>query len=274
VSTSLFHGQRLGREHLRAIGAAQFTVVQLAATRSHFDYHHESATADLQQWLAEAGLTLASVHAPVSERFSANRYEEPLWLASADAGVRAQALDETTRALHIARRLPFQTLVVHIGSPRQADPAARSSRDGARRSLEALHQAAAPLGVRLAVEVQQNDLSEPGALVHFLTDVLDIAEVGICLDVGHAHIAGDVIDAIETVSEHLAAVELHDNRRRGDDHLVPFEGTIDWPGAITTLQKVGYDAPFVFELAGRGDPAGALTRARQARRQIERLLAD
>jgi sugar phosphate isomerase/epimerase len=224
--------------------------------------------------MAEAGLILASVHAPISERFTANRHEHPLWLASADADLRTRALDETLRALHIARRIPFQTLVVHIGSPRQAEEAGRSSRDGARRSLEALRQAAEPLGVRVAVEIQQNDLSEPGSLVHFLEEVLDAADVGICFDCGHAHITGDVIDAIEVVSEHLATVELHDNRGRGDDHLVPFEGTIDWPGAMTTLQKVGYDGPLLFELNGRGNTADILRRARQARQQIERLLAD
>jgi sugar phosphate isomerase/epimerase len=177
------------------------------------------------------------------------------------------------RALHIARRIPYQTLVVHIGAPRTADAAARSSRDGARRSVEALHQAAQPLGVRVAIEVQQNDLSDAETLVHFVGDVLDAADVGICLDLGHAHMAGDVLDTIEVVAEHLALAELHDNRRRGDDHLVPFEGTIDWPSAMTTLQKVGYDGTLLFELNSHGDTADTLRRARNARQQIERLLA-
>ena len=52
---------------------------------------------------------------------------------------------------------------------------------------------------------------------------------------------GDLVDAIETVSEHLITTHVHDNRGRTDDHLVPFEGTIDWPAALTAVQKVGYD---------------------------------
>ena len=33
-----------------------------------------------------------------------------------------------------------------------------------------------------------NELSRAGSLVHFVEQVLDTADVGICLDVGHAHI--------------------------------------------------------------------------------------
>ena len=42
---------------------------------------------------------------------------------------------------------------------------------------------------------------------------------------------GDVIDAIETLSGLLVATHVHDNHGRRDEHLAPFEGTIDWPGA-------------------------------------------
>ena len=63
---------------------------------------------------------------------------------------------------------------------------------------------------------------------------------------------GDVVDAIETVSEHLIATHVHDNRGRTDDHLVPFDGTIDWPAALTAVQKVGYDGPLMLEIAAHG----------------------
>ncbi len=276
ISTHLFHGQRLGRDHLREIAAARFTAIELVATRTHLDYHSDAVVADLQQWLAESALTLARVHAPVSERYSAGRHVAPLTLAASDADVRARALAETERALHIARRIPFEVFVVHIGTPRGHGPdqTHRSSRDGARRSLEALHRVAAPLGVKLAVEVARTDLAEPGPLVHFLEEVVGIADIGVCLDFGHGHLTGDLVDAIETVAEHLLAVDLHDNRGRTDDHLVPFEGTIDWPAALTTLQKVGYDGALMFEVPARGNAAGTLKQAQQARQIMDRLFAD
>jgi sugar phosphate isomerase/epimerase len=273
VSTHLYHGLRLGQEHLVEIGSHGFDRVELFATRTHFDYHNEAAVADLQQWLAAAGLVLHSVHAPITDSFVGGRWGVPLSLASADADARAHAMDEAERALQIARRIPFGVLVVHLGVPRtlSADPA-DNSRDGARRSVEALQRLAEPLGVRIAVEVIPNELSRASSLVHFIERVLDAPGVGICLDFGHAHMDGDVVEAIETVSEHLVTTHVHDNRGRTDDHLVPFDGSIDWPGALTAIQKVGYEGTLLFEIAAHRSAKEVLQQARLARERMGRLL--
>jgi sugar phosphate isomerase/epimerase len=273
ISTHLYHNYRLGRDHLVEIGAHGFERVELFATRTHFDYGNPAAVADLQQWLAEAGLELHGVHAPVGDSFSGGRWGPLLSLASADPDARARAVAETEAALQIARRIPFGVFVVHLGIPRSQASPSDNSRDGARRSVEAVQALAEPLGVRVAVEVIPNELSRAGSLVHFIEEVLDAADVGICLDFGHAHMDGDLIDAIETVSEHLITTHVHDNRGRTDDHLVPFDGTIDWPGALTAIQKVGYDGTLLLEIAAHGSAKDTLQRARKARERMERLLA-
>jgi sugar phosphate isomerase/epimerase len=271
VSTQLYHGQRLNRDHLREIAAAGFDTVELFATRTHFDYHSEAAVADLQGWLADAGLELVSVHAPVAESFTAGRWGAALNIASSEAPRRAHALEEVTRALQMARRLPFHTLVVHAGLPRAQQVPGDSSRDAARRSVEELARFAEPLGVTIAVELIANELSKPGPLVHFVENVVD-GRVSICLDLGHAHLEGDVVDTIETVSEHIAIVHAHDNRGRNDDHFLPFDGTIDWAATLTALQKVGYDGAVVLEPVAAGAPKEVLARAKAARGKMERQL--
>src|SRR5438477_2453872 len=92
VSTHLYHGQRLGRDHLLEIAAHGFETVELFATRTHVDYHNPAAVADLQQWLAEAGLTLHGVHAPVGESFAGGRWGGLVSIASSDADARARAV--------------------------------------------------------------------------------------------------------------------------------------------------------------------------------------
>jgi sugar phosphate isomerase/epimerase len=274
VSTHLYHNVRLNREHLLEIGAHGFEAVELFATRTHFDYHNPAAVADLQQWLAEAGLELHGVHAPVAESYLAGRWGPPINLASADADERARAMAETERALQIARRIPCRLLIAHLGLPRTQQAAAgTNSRDGARRSIDELQRMAEPLGVRVAVEVIPNELSRAGSLVHFIDEVLDSGGAGICLDFGHAHMEGDIIDAIETVSEHLIATHVHDNRGRTDDHLVPLEGTIDWPAAMTAIQKVGYEGTLLLEVAAHGGTKETLQRARKARGRLDTMLA-
>jgi sugar phosphate isomerase/epimerase len=281
VSTHLYRSQRLSRAHLLEIAAHGFELVEVFATRTHFDYHNPSAVADLQQWLAEAGLELRSIHAPIAASFTNGRWSGAMSIASADAEARAYAVTEAGRALHIARRIPAAVMVVHLGlprsQPRDEQSGAADTRAAARRSIEELHRMARPLGVRIAVEVLPNELSRAGSLVHFVEDEVDGLEgrpIGICLDFGHAHMDGDLIDAIETVSEHFVSAHVHDNRGRADDHLVPFEGSIDWPAALTAIQKVGYEGPLMFEIAAHGSPKDTLIRARKARQRMEQLLAD
>jgi len=110
--------------------------------------------------------------------------------------------------------------------------------------------------------------------VHFVEEDLDGLGVGICLDVGHAHLDGDVVEAVETVSEHVIATHLHDNRGRADDHLAPFDGTIDWAAALIALQKIGYDGPLMFEVAARGPAKESLARLKKAREKMERWLTS
>jgi sugar phosphate isomerase/epimerase len=140
------------------------------------------------------------------------------------------------------------------------------------RSLEEICRLAEPLGVRVAVEVIPNRLSDAQSLVAILENDLDTGHPGICLDFGHAHLLGDVADAIETVSEHVIATHVHDNHGRDDEHLVPYQGSIDWELALVTMQKIGYDGMYLMELAGIGPSEGVLEGARRARQRFERAV--
>ena len=141
-------------------------------------------------------------------------------------------------------------------------------RDAARRSAEALVEAAVDLGVQVAFELLPNALSTADALLRLLEEDLDGTNAGICLDYGHAHLTGDLADVIENVGGHIVATHLHDNDGRRDSHLMPFAGTIDWPAAMTETQKVGYDGAFTFEITESGDPAQILTRAARVRARL------
>lgn len=271
ISTHLYHDQRLSREHLAQIAGYGFEAVEVFATRSHFDYRDPAAISQLAQWLKETGLRLHSIHAPITDAFGrddATSYST----AVGDNAQRQAAVREAEAALAIVREIPASFVVLHLGTPGAAR--AENSRAAAARSLEEICALAEPLGVRVAAEVIPNDLSSAAALVTMLDRDFDGSSVGICLDFGHAHLMGDVADAIETAAEHLVTTHVHDNRRRSDDHLVPYAGSIEWPGALLMMQKIGYDGTYMMELANTGSPASVLEEARRARQRIERALAE
>jgi sugar phosphate isomerase/epimerase len=274
VSTHLYHDRRLERDHLAQVAAYGFEAIELFATRSHFDYRDEATIDRLKQWLAGTGLTLNSVHAPITDLFGSGDQWAPTYSnAVSDRERREAAVRETDAALRLAERIPFDVLVVHLGTPTAREGAGDNHRPSAVRSLGEICDLAAPRGVRVAVEVIPNKLSDASALAGILERDIDARHAGICLDFGHAHLMGDVVDAIENASEHIIATHVHDNRGTDDAHLVPGLGTIDWNAALIAMQKIGYAGTYLMELANTGAPGTVLEEARRARQRFERALA-
>jgi sugar phosphate isomerase/epimerase len=275
ISTHLYHDRPLAPAHLEELAEFGFSRLELFATIGHFDYYDQSAIDAVAGWLRVAGLELHSVHAPIVEHRWRGTWGPALSTASSAGPVRERAVSECVAALQIARTIPFRYLVVHLGIPDDFDPpAGANARLAARRSVEELAGAAAPLGVQLAVEVIPNRLSAAEALVSLIEEDLELPPpgVGICLDTGHAHLQGDLPDAIETVSGELVTTHVHDNRGKGDDHLVPFDGTIDWPTALMSFEKVGYDGVIMFELENTSTPREVLEKTVGVRRRFEAIV--
>jgi len=168
ISTRLYAAQRLGRGQLLEIGAHGFEVVDLYASRTHFDYLNPAVVADLQQWLAEARLDLISVSVPTGE--------------------------DAEQALFVARRLPFAVLVLQATTPRDTAKA-----------VEKLAPQTEPLQVKLAID--STSMSPISSVVHFVEKGVE-ANVAISLDYASAQKAGDLAATIELVAEHLAAARL------------------------------------------------------------------
>lgn len=286
VSTHLFHEYRLDREHLVHVAAHGFETIEVFATRSHFDYRSPDAVRKLREWLIDTRLSLHSVHAPAFEGYRNGRWIGSFSNASTDESRRKAAVSEADAALAIAREIPFRYLVVHLGMPvlQQMPPAPRqgsgrpereskggeNQRDPARRSVEELIAMAAEVNVRIALEVIPNPLSSAGELCRLIEDDFEGADVGVCLDYGHAHLMGDVGEAIETLSGHLWTTHVHDNGGKQDDHLVPFAGSIDWDAAMTGTQKIGYDGVLLLEVGDTGNPVEVLKQAAKARERLEK----
>ena len=273
LSTHLFHADPLAARHFDAIAAHGFGAVEVFATRSHVDYHRAATGRDLAAWCRDAGLRLHSVHAPIVEFLRGTTWGPAFSTATTHAAQRVRAVDECTRALALAEHAPFDYFVLHLGVPDEyAPPTGDNQRDAVLRTLETLRPLCEQAGVTLAVEVIPNALSTARQLVRLIEDE-ELSDLRICLDVGHARLQGDVVDALETVAGYLVTTHLHDNRGRADDHLLPFDGVIDWAELLTAFQKVGYDGTLLFELAAGPDGAGTtLQGAGSVRRRFEQLL--
>jgi sugar phosphate isomerase/epimerase len=93
--------------------------------------------------------------------------------------------------------------------------------------------------------------------------------VKICFDIGHAHMGGGAHSAFEILREHIASTHVHDNRREKDDHLMPFDGTIEWTEAVRDLRKGDGRFPVLFEIRDYGPEITSLARLAEVRDRME-----
>jgi sugar phosphate isomerase/epimerase len=246
LSTHLFLNQRLhpGLLELAARSGAQ--AVEIFAARQHFDYASREHIAELGSWFRSNSLQPFSMHAPLFPDREMGRAGAPaVNVLHPEKARRIDAMDEIKRALESAEVIPFSNLILHLGE--RTDGWSQRSVEYAITALEHLGAFARPLGVRLLVE---NLTSEPTTPEHLVT-ILELGRlnnVGICLDLGHAHITVGVAAAISTLGSRIATLHVHDNHAVKDEHLWPGEGNIDWPAAIAALKALPTQPAAVLEV--------------------------
>jgi sugar phosphate isomerase/epimerase len=268
LSTYLFVSKKLTRELLVQVRGAGFDAVEIFGTRSHFDYATKEEVRGIRQALADNQLQLTSLHAPTSRDLSVNREGgSPLSVTEVERVRRIEATDELKRVIDVADDLPFPRLVLHMGGSREtADP---RKRDAAFSALEHLILHARHAGVTICIENTTGEMGEPAYLHSFINETR-LTGLRINFDIGHAHLADGpesdrIAKSLEPVRELVASAHIHDNHGEKDEHLPPFDGTIDWPAAMKLLhaarsgnlpltleikEKTGPDAPtFANQLA-------------------------
>lgn len=280
LSTYTFVSKKLTPDLLGQIASARFQAVEIFATRSHFDYATKAEVRTIALALSENRLQLNSLHAPTNRDIDVNREGgSPLSITEVERVRRIEAMDELKRVLDVAQDLPFSRLILHMGGLREnADP---RKRDAAFSSLEHLSLHAHHAGVTICVENTTSEMGDPAYLRAFV-DETRLTAVRFNFDIGHAHLAEGPED--ERISRSFAplrdlvvSAHIHDNRGEKDEHLAPYEGSIDWPTAASVLKTgPGEDLPLTLEIREKSGPE-ATSVAEQlglAAKSLDRLEED
>jgi len=230
-------------DHLVSGGAE---AIEIFAARGHFNYTDRQHIREIGNWFRSTGVTFHSMHSPMhSDEEWGRAGEPPLNIASAEKRRRIAAMDEIKRAIEVAEHSPFQFLIQHVGTG--GEEADEHKLEAAVSSLEHLRAFAKPLGVQLLVENIPNELSTPPKLIHLLRTG-HFADIGVCFDVGHAHMSPGVPEAFQLLKEHIRSTHVHDNHRERDEHLWPGEGAIDWAEAMSLLRSAPNVPPLLLEV--------------------------
>jgi sugar phosphate isomerase/epimerase len=148
------------------------------------------------------------------------------------------------------------------------------------------------LAERLGVTVAIENLRSTAEMEHIAAVLgqIDSPCLGFCFDSGHYNAARSPLpDHVpERFAGRLMAVHLHDNHGLGnaianderngnlDEHLLPFDGHIDWPQTMRNIATVGYQGYVSLEIQSVRYPGVApeefLAMARERAMELEKLL--
>ncbi|MCQ2427660.1 MAG: sugar phosphate isomerase/epimerase [Clostridia bacterium] len=168
------------------------------------------------------------------------------------------------RNIKATAMLGAKWMVVHpMNLPRDPLYSARKAREANIKYLAPYIEEAKKQGIGIAVENMVDFRNWRrrycGGDIYELIDLVDTIgdpSVGICLDTGHANLAGiECGAAIREIGPRLKATHINDNHRNGqDEHLFPYFGTVDWKDTMKALGEIGYEGDFAYEAGSQRIP--------------------
>jgi sugar phosphate isomerase/epimerase len=246
LSTHLFLKERLHPGLLELASRSGAQAVEIFAARQHFDYTSREHVQELAGWFASNPLEPWSMHAPLFPDREMGRAGAPaVNLLHPEKSRRIDAMDEVKRALETAEHIHFKNLVLHLGE--LSDTWSPRTQEHALTALEHLDAFARPLGVRLLAENLVSDPTSPEHLIEILT-LGHLTRIGICLDLGHAHMTVGIPEAISVFGNRIGSIHVHDNHGLRDEHLWPGDGSIDWTRTAEALNALPAAPAAVLEI--------------------------
>jgi sugar phosphate isomerase/epimerase len=269
LSTGCFYHQSI-LECLPVIRESGFSMIEVCSSPEHLHFRDLESVQRAAERIQELGMEAYSFHAP---------FAPDIDIASCDATQRAASIAEIFKAAEAAAHLRVHYFVLHPGPENPAAIPAEEQLPRMQHVVDSLNQVARRCKELGVICVLENKL--PHLLFGNTSDILWIldgvnaAEVGVCLDSGHAFLAGDMHGLVHKLSGHLRMIHAHDNNGANDNHSPPGNGKIDWERFLRDLIEARFRGAFILEVAGNNDPSVTMTNARRGRsylREIARRL--
>jgi hypothetical protein len=159
---------------------------------------------------------------------------------------RLEAIARVKNAIDAATALDSQIVIIHpTGKFAPAETRARIH--ALKDSMSELIPYAAHRNVRLAVE----NLPSLLEMQVFEAILEEVPQLGVCYDSSHAHLSGNTFGVLQRHKERIVALHISDSDGRSDQHLLPFEGAIEWQEFAYYFVKLLHINTFTLEVEVR-----------------------
>lgn len=193
---------------------------------------------EIKQYAAEKGLTFVQAHAFGGSPFG-NEQDY------------ATAVKMVNRGLEVCQVLEIPHIVLHPGDSKDMEKEEfyAKNKDFFSEFIPMMEQT----GVNILIENSSKSLRDrycmdtAEELLEFL-ERMDHPQLKICWDTGHANLEQiSQYDQIVALGDKLAGIHISDNLGEDDNHMMPYQGTVNFDEIMCALVKIGYKGAFTFE---------------------------
>ena len=248
ISTSVvFPADFRPAEHVPIIAQAGFKCIEAncAFGAPKFEWESAATWREMASVCADNGISLYSIHTPTKLC-----PESEIGQAAID-----KTLDILKRSTEFACNLGAAVTVIHARV--QGTFGAAVEEAHLRRILDGIADYVTGLPCRVGWENDRRSFP-PVRHMAWMEDY-DPATMGFVWDTGHSNLTGNSMEYPEACGSRLCSLHINDNDGVSDLHLLPGQGTIEWPPLMKAMMAKGYSGPLMLEITGH-EPPGELAR--------------
>ncbi len=213
--------------------------VEIFVNPRHLDIRNAEQVQNAGMRLRDAAFQTITVHAP--------SYVGDLSTPNED--YRNDTITNAQKVLDAAMLLGAELVTFHPASIEGEASEAEARWPSLHESLRELSGYAEDRNLKIAIENLPdpffgNNLKE----LYKQISNLDLPNVGLCLDIGHAFVGKQLPGAIDELGDKIFSVQASDNRGSVDEHLPPGQGSVPWDEVLTNLRALDIDIPFIVEV--------------------------
>lgn len=254
---------------LRGIKAAGFNAVEILADVPHAypDFLDEPAIAAIRRELEQLNLAVSNINANCSFGYWRHAPPEPYFepgLISPNPQHRADRTRLILKTLDFAKAVGARNISITTGRMLGGMPPRRAAQQFAE-SIRPILDRADALDINIGIEC------EPGLFIEYVQELrewidrLEHPRFGANLDVGHSQVMGESIpQCVHLLHNRIWNLHVEDIPGRKHYHMIPGEGTLDWPALRDALRAIDYQRYLSVELYTHTDnPHAAAQRSYQ-----------
>ena len=194
-------------------------------------------TAKKAEDMKKGGLRLWTYHIPFGDEWD---------ISALDDVERGKNVERNLEILEQAAELGCRGVVIHPSYEPIPDEKRALRIQHAHESVARIAKRGKELGVFVAIE----DLPRSclGNCSEELMTIIESTGAKICFDVNHL-LKESHAHFLEIAGKEIATLHLSDYDGVDERHFVPGDGIIDWKALVRTLKELGYQGPYLFEVA-------------------------